>query len=722
MQKLDERVMQAGAPEEEMELRHVAAAVGRRKWAILGFAFAAAVAAGFMAYAIAPVYRATTTVLVEAQAPNVVSITDVYGADTRTQQYFETQFEILKSRPLAEKVVQQLRLTEKPEFAIAPAPWQSWLERQKLVDVEPANPQDEVVSLYTSRLNIVPTPKTQLVNVSFDSTNPALAATIANAHAQAYIESYSAARESMNRNASEWLTTRAEELRARLTESEQRLQAFREKEHLLDVQTGIQSLPAQELNELSTKMIEAQRELSANRNVFEQVQGARFAPLEQKLAIPAVGADPLVKQFRQARAEARLNVAEIAKRYGPEHPKMQAAISARDEAERSLAAQVESVMDSIQNQQQVLEGQARAVSAAFSNTKANVQSVSRKESQYRALLQEVETNRELYTLFYKRISETKEAGDMASTNARVISAAEPPLRPIKPNRPMIVILAFVAALIAGVVVVLLSDLMHATIRNSQDVERKIGLPLLGLVPRVRRRRNRPVGREYAQGSDWKFGEAIRTLRTAISLSNLETGHKLLMVSSSCGDEGKTSIACNLALAFAQIERVLLIDADMRRASVAEEFGLDPEHPGLADLCAGTASTGDCILRLEREKLDILTAGTVPSNPQELLSSRRLQELLNKLRAHYDRIVIDTSPVLPVSDALLLANRADALVYVIKADTTTVEQARSGLQLFRRTPVDVKGVILNQVNIRKIAEYGSAYTYGNYEPTRTATTG
>lgn len=716
MQKLDELVMQQTLHEEEVDLRHFVTVVGRRKWTILGLALLASIIAAAITFLIDPVYRASAILLIESQEQNVVSIPDVYGADTKTQQYYETQFEILKSRPLAEKVVLRLNLLAHPEFILKPMFWEPWLQQLNIKSARSVNPVEAAINRYEKALDVTPTPKTQLVKVSFESHDPTLAAAVANAHARAYIESYLDAKESMTRNASEWMVGRAEELRQKLTESEQRLQAFKEREHLLDVDTGIQALPTHELNDLSTKLIEARRELSENRNIFEQVNMAQDASLEEKLAIPAVNSDPLVKQFRQSRADAERGVAELAKRYGPMHPKMKAALSERDEAQRALANHVESVMESIRNQKNVLEGQTQAIASALNATKADVQSVSRKESQFRALTQEVDTNRELYTLFYKRISETKEGSDVASTNARVIEPAQPPLDPAKPQKLMIIALTFMATLIAGVVTVLLVDAMNATMKTAEDVEDKIGLPLLSMVPRIKRPRKlgKHLGHEYADNSAPKFGEAIRTLRTALALSNLESEHKLIMVTSSCGDEGKTSMACNLALAFAQIERVLLIDADMRRASVAQEFGLAENLAGLAELCAGTVSPADCVVHLEPYRLDIITAGKIPANPQELLSSRHLRDVLNQLKSRYDRIIIDSSPVLPVSDALLLANHVDALVYVIRADSTTVRQVKSGLQLLRRTPVAIKGVLLNQVDLKKIAEYGSAYTYGNYE--------
>ncbi|MDB6063788.1 MAG: putative uncharacterized protein involved in exopolysaccharide biosynthesis [Verrucomicrobiaceae bacterium] len=717
MQKLDERVVQQALRDEEIDLRHFVTAVVRRKWSILGYASLGTLAAAIYCFAAVPIYRASTTILIESQDPNVVSIQDVYGSGTRTQQYFETEFQVLTARPIVEKVAQRLNLPAIQEFVPVPPFWRRWIPKLPGTgSARKATPLDGAVSIYFDRLQVVPVPKTQLVDVTFDSRDPVLAADIANAHARAYIESHLEAKEQMTRTASEWMSGRAEELKQKLTESEQRLQAFKEKEQLLDIETGIQALPARELNDLTTKLLEAKRALSENRNTFTQVNQARGASLDDRLAIPAVNSDPLIKQFRQAYADADLRVAEVAKRYGPQHPKMRSAVAERDAAQRSLSGQVDSVMGSIRNQQDVLEGQAQSLASAVNSTKADVQSVGRKESQYRALMQEVDTNRELYALFYKRISETKESGDLASANARVIEPAEPPLAAVKPKKILIIPLAFIASAIISVMVVLIADLMNVTIGTGEEIEQKIGLPLLGLVPLIKRSRKKGkhLGREYAESGDPKFDEAIRTLRTAISLSNLDAGHKVIMVSSSCADEGKTSIACNLALAFAQLERVLLIDADMRRPSVAGEFSLGNDRAGLGELCAGTAGAVDCIARLENEKLDVMTAGTIHPNPQELLSSRRLQEVLAKLKTHYDRIIIDTSPVLAVSDALLLANRADALVYVIKADSTTIGQVKTGLQLFRRTPVAVKGVILNQVNLKKLEEYGSAYAYGTYE--------
>ena len=714
MQKLDERVMQRAVREEEIDLRRYWNMAYRRKWAIFAFALAAAILAAVVCSLIDPVYRASATVMIEAQQANVVTIQDVYGMEDRGQEYYQTQFEILKSRPLAEKVVKRLDLLQQPEYLPTPPPfWKQWLpQTEKKRSVDPAI---AIVNRYEDILRVTPVPKTQLVAISYDAKDPALAAAVVNAHAQAFIESYMEARETMTRSASQWMSGRVEELKQKLNESEQKLQAYKEREHLVDVdQQGLQSVSSHELNELTTKLVEARRAMTENRNIFEQINSVRFGSLDEKLAVPAINSDPLIKQFRQARATAQLQVAELAKRYGPMHPKMKAAISERDAAELALTSHVDSVMDSIKNQQDVLQGQTRAIASAMDDTKATVQSVGRKESEYRSLLQEVETNRQLFDLFYKRITETKETSDLDTAHARVIEPAEAPTTPAFPKKTLIVMLAFIAALIVGMVSALLLETLDNTLKNADDVDNKLGLPLLGQVPFIKRPRKlgKHIGHEYLDNSDRKFGEAIRTLRTAVTLSNLDTGHKLVMVTSSLGDEGKTTVACNLALAFAQLEKVLLIDADMRRPSIANEFSIPANQPGLSALCARTANFTESIVRKTGENLDVLIAGDVPPNPQELLASQKFRSLLNKLSEHYDRIIIDCPPILPVSDALLLANVASAAVYVVRADKTSAAQVRRGIEQLCRTRVDILGVVLNQTDARKLEaydDYGGAYT-------------
>ena len=688
----------------DVDLRRHANVVWRRKWLIVLVVIAATAAVAALIIPAPFIYRATATLLIESKDANVVSIPDVYGAGTRGQEYYQTQYEILKSRPIAETVIERLKLAEVPELT------------QQTVGA--ADPRMALVETYLNRLRISPSPRSQLVKISFDARNPKLASAVANAHANAFIDAYLEAKESAANSATHWLGARLQELRTRLTAAERNLQDFKEREHIIDVD-GFQAQPARELNEMTSKLVDAKRDLSQTDNAYAQIEQARNLGLDEKLAIPAIRADRIVQQLGQARADAELKVTELSKRYGPLHPKMKAAISERASTEAALLRQVDSVMDAIKNEHDILQAQTRSIAGAVSKAQSDVQLQGRKESEYRALVREVDTNRQLYDLFYKRISETRETGDMDSANARIVEPAVTPLAPVAPRKTLILALTLIVSSLFGLMLAFLLEYLNNTINHPGDVEQKLGVPLLGLVPKIKRAAG-PLSAALQTGKDRDFGEAIRTVRTGVALSSLEKPCKTVLVTSTLPGEGKTALVCNLAAAFAQIERVLLIDADLRRPSIAGELGLDTDSPGMANVCAGTAELSHCIARCGR--FDVLAAGAAAENPQELFSSLRLHSMLEELCGRYDRIIIDSPPTLPVSDVLLLANNVDALLYVVKAEATTTRSIKAGIQRLRGTPALLLGVVLSQVNLKKLAsygDYGGSY-YGDYHSKGTQT--
>lgn len=721
MQELNNRAASQLLREQQIDLRQYGNVLARRKWLIIGLTVLVTASVAAITHLLPSVYRATAVLMIEAQEANIIQIQKVYDVEARGQEYYQTQFEILKSRPLAEAVVHKFMLADNPDFQprklVLPNLLESWLPAFAKSAVIDTNADVSAVDVYLQRLQIQPKAKTQLVSVSFESHDPALAATVANAHVQAFIENHMDAKESMTRTAAQWMSGRLLDLQQKLSIAEKNLQAFKEREQLIDID-GMKTLPAQELTELTTKLVEARRSLSEGRNTYEQVSAARSAELDEKLSIPAVASDELVRRFKQAEAEAGARVAELARRYGPQHPKMKAALSERDAAVEQLSRQVDSVIGAAKNQYDVLRSQEHALAAAMSTTKTSVNVAGRKEAQYRELLREVEANRQLYELFYKRISETAETGDFATANARVVEPATAPNTPVKPRRGLLIGMAFTASLMLGVMLAFLLEAMSNTVRHGNDVTERIRVPLLALIPLLRlpRKNTRGIGHKVLERDEPIFAEAIRSLRTSVNLSGLDKPLKTIMVTSSTSGEGKTSVACNLALAFAQIERVLLIEADMRRPTLAREFQIERGQPGLSALCAGLASAADCIVRRTAENLDVLPAGDIPPSPQDLLASQKFCTLIEKLSERYDRVILDCPPVLPVSDALLLANVADAVIYVVRAESTPISQVHRGIEQLRRTHVDVLGVALNQVDAKKIARYGEysgSYMAENY---------
>jgi len=708
------------AREDDFDFRHYLDVIDRKKWAILGLAGVVSLITLLVTLAITPVYQASSTLLIESKSTNLVSIEEVYGFDTGAKQYYETQFEILRSRPLAERVIRRLALTENPLFvpeageeagASGASRWLPFLgPASTQADTDPVT---EVTAPYLKQLTVDPVPDTQLVHVRFESTDPVLAVEVANAHAEAYIDSMLDARMEVTERAESWMRRRLDELRDNLQLSEQRLQAFREQEQLVDVD-GLQSLPAKEIDELSSRLIEVRRQVSQSKNAYMQVQQLRDASvsLSELTSLPGVLNDSLVQTFRHATAEAEIEVAELAKRYGPGHPKMIAAQSELAAANESLSRHIGSVADGIRTRYEEAQQEEAAISEALEQAKSRYHVVGRKGSELRALQQEVESNRQLYDMFYNRVKETSQTNDMQPVNARIISTAILPVEPVKPNKRLFVALAFLLSIALGVVAAFALDALDNTVKSAEDVEEKLEQPLLGMLPLVAI----PEGEQrlplFIEGDHNGYAEAVRTVRTGIALSSMDEPYSTIMVTSSVANEGKTTTAINLALAFSTMERVLLVDADMRRPSVARELDLPRARAGLAELIAGRARLEDAVVAIKGQNVDVIGAGVVPPNPLELLSSRRLRELLEDLGKNYDRVIIDCPPVLPVSDARVIATLVDSVVYVVKADATSAHKVQIGLGHLSQTRAPVTGVVLNRLDIRKAEKYGD-YGYGGY---------
>ncbi|MCQ4346589.1 polysaccharide biosynthesis tyrosine autokinase [Pseudomonas stutzeri] len=703
--------------------------IWRRKWSILGLTLIVMMAVALGTYAMTPIYRATATLLIEQKKANVVSIEQVYGAEGTGNEYLETQFQLLKSRVLAERVVNALELTSHPEFD----PRQ---RGEPLVDLrgllasfdlarampvalpedlldEPAGSSeaeilDAVTRAFMGRINVEPVGKSQLVKVQVDMADPELAARAANALANGFIEAQLEASMDMSMQATTWMNNRLVELRSRLKDAEARLQAFREKENLVDV-GGVASVSAAELSATSDRMIDARRQRAEAQSQYRQVQSMRSGGWERLATIPAVLGHPLIQQFKAEEAKARAKVEELSKRYGSRHPALEAARTELAAASASLRGQVEQIVAGIERNYQLAVANENSLRASVESNKAQIQKISRKEFEVRELMREVEASRTLYETFMTRLKETTATADLESANARVVDPAVVPNAPIRPKKDLIVTLSGFLALVSGAGVSLLLQVLNNTFKSTEEVESKLNLPVLGILPLVKNRQRNQIARLFGSNEDHSFSESIRTIRTALVLSGMNEPHRILVVTSSLPGEGKSTVAANLAYAFGQMERVLLVDADLRRPTLAKNFKFPVGAPGLANLIAGTARFEDCVRNVDG--IDMLCAGAVPPNPLELLSSERFAKLIAQLKPRYDRVIVDSPPVQAVSDATMLAIHADAQIYVIRSEVTPVPLARKGIGQLLQSNSPVTGVVLNQVDVKKAQKQG--YHYGGY---------
>ncbi|RCX32276.1 exopolysaccharide transport family protein [Thioalbus denitrificans] len=691
------------------------------KWGILGLAFVVGLVTALVAFSLEPVYQAKTSLLIEPKAAKFLSIEDLYGPEGvgRAGEYYQTQKEIIQSRTLAEDVVNRLQLWTHPEFdptREAPsrarlnlklADWLPWLAKDEEPPTEEAV-RKATVDAFMSRLGVEPVRNSQIIDVTFEANDPKLSAEVANTVANAYIEAGLEARLSMVQKATSWLTDRLDGLRTKVEESEKALQAYREQQGLVDM-AGDSDLASAQLQSISERLVSARAKVGELESMYAQARNLQSQGATSLSSLQS----PLVVQMKTAEAEAERKIAELSQRYGPKHPKMIAAQSDLQAARQKLRGELGNVVAGVNKELAAARATAAQLQREYDQLKGQVQDVNRKGFRLQALEREVAANRQLYDTFLTRFKETNVAGDMDSTNARVVDPAVVPTVPVKPRKALMVSIAIVLALFAGIGLAFLLEHLDNTLKSGEELEDRLGLPMLGSLPLLRLKKGEQLKPErvFADDSKSTFAEAIRTIRTGVVLSGLDNPHKIVVVTSTIPGEGKTTVSMNLALALGQLEKVLLIDADMRRASIAQQLGFAKDTPGLSNLVAGTAKASECIHPVEGTSVHVLPAGIIPPNPLELLSSHRFRELLDKLSEAYDRIVIDTAPTQAVSDALVLSTQASAVVYVVKADSTPYPLAQTGVKRLRHVNAPLVGAVLNQVDIKKAGRYGKYGRYG-----------
>lgn len=714
---------------DEIDLLALWTTIWRRKWSIITLVLVVMMLTTLIVFSITPIYRAAVTLLIEQRSARVVSIEQVYGLDGTGNEYLQTQFELLKSRSLVERVVRQLNLDTHIEFdprqreqqwydirghlagfnleKLIPGQTPSDLEGPR--ELTEAEIMDLVVRTLQDRIEVNQIGRSQLVTISVDMADPFTAASVANALGNGFIESQLEATMEMSLSATNWMSLRLNELRDRLQESENRLQEFREAEGLVDL-GGIATITAGELSATSDRMIDARRQRAEAESAYRQVQQMRSGGWERLASIPAVLSHPLIQTFKADEARARAKVEELSTRYGARHPTMEAARNELNAARASLRTQVEQIVAGIERDFQLATASEQSLRRSFEENKEQIQDISRKEFRLRELQREVDANRALYDTFMNRLKETSATADIDSANARVVDPAIVPSNPVKPRKGLIVILSGLLAGMVGVGLTLLLNALNNTFKSTEDVENKLNLPVLGILPMLKGKNREQMARLFSSNEDKSFTESVRTIRTGVVLSGLDNPHKILVVTSSIPGEGKSTVSENLAFALGQMEKVLLIDADMRRPSIAKNFGFPTGTPGLANLVAETAKLEDVIHQVEGG-IDVMTAGIVPPNPLELLSTKRFEKVLTYLDSKYDRIIIDSPPVQAVSDALVLSTYANAVIYVIKSDSTATPLAVKGVGQLLQNNAPVTGVVINQVDIKKAQKHG--YSYGGY---------
>ena len=720
-----------------LDLLQIWRSIAKRKFQIIALAVVAAVLAYVIVARITPIFESRATVMFETRKANVVSIDQAFTGISPDQQHFQTHTEILRSRDLALKTIQRLRLWEHPDYdprieredlvrdTLARWGIADFLKRPTAAPVEwnDATLAAAVYGAFAGALKVEPLGRnTQIVTISFVSPDRALAARVVNTHAETYIADDLNARFEMGNSARIWLRERLSELKEQLTASEQALQQFRESKGLIDISGSAQTGVSQQTSDIRTRLIDAQVRRAEVGIAYQQIRAA--GPGADLSALPAIQRNAAVASARGAFLEAERKVSELAERYGPEHPRMQQAQAERASARTALQSQVNLVVATITREFEQAAAQEQALQRSLNASEEAVRRVNRHEFDLGVLQREVDSNRQLYDMFLSRGKETDIASDLQNPVARIIDRAVNGSQ-IAPQVTRSVAIVLAIALLLGCAAAVLLDQLDKTIKTTEDAERKLRQPLLTSLPVLERKniRRRTACRMLLDQPDSVFSEAIRTARSGILLSALDARQRTILVTSSLPGEGKTVFAMGVAEALAQQgSRTLLLECDMRRPSLARALDLDPGLAGLSSLVAGTASIEECVRRLPDSELDIIVTGAVPPNPQELLASRRFSALLEALKERYEVIIIDSAPIELVADAAVLAPLCTGVAYVVKSAETPAPLAARGLTHLRRAGGQVLGLVLSHLDHRHAHRYygeysgygvGGYHKYGDY---------
>ncbi|PKG37345.1 GumC family protein [Psychromonas sp. Urea-02u-13] len=723
-------VNQSSNPQEQIiDLKVYWTIVMKSKWKIVGFAFFTTLLVAIFVAGLTPIYRSTASLLIKANTENTVSIDTVYSLDTSRKEYFLTQFEILKSRAVAEQVIDKLDLAYHKEFmsdgkvgllSQLKSTIKSFLpiedvrtHEEDVFDARRAKVQ--LIGAFQKRLIISPIRKTQLVNISFEATDPRLAALVANTVAEIYITQEMSGQLNSTKKAADWLRNRLDELRFNLEASITDLQAYRIKENLIDIKSkGVRSIASDELESLTESYLKAKKARFEAETIYLFVSKVEGNDIDSLMSLPEISNHPLIKEIKRVEIEAQKNLSEMSFRYGKKHPKLIAARAQLTGVKQQLTLQANKLVKGIAKGLKAAKDNERRFAQELRKEKQKFQTVTNKEQGYLKLKREVDANRNLYETFLTRYKEMAITTDLEVQQARIIDAAEIPLIPAKPNKKLLVILAFVASFGFAVVLTFVLDALNDSFRTAQEVESKLGMRLLGLLPLIKLKRKQQLPMHaYFDSKNKGFAEAIRTLRTGFVLSHLDNDHKVVVVTSSIPGEGKTTTSLNIAFAMAQMEKTLLIEADMRRPSFTRILNLPPYQAGLSNLISGTEKLDDLIIRDDKSGLDVLPAGFIPPNPLELLSNSKFDALMLVLKDKYDRIIIDSPPTQAVSDALVLAKQADSVIYVVRSESTKQAVVKKGLSRLLEIDAKIDGIVLNRVNIKKGGKEGYQGYYDYY---------
>ena len=684
---------------EGLALAEMLRIVNRYRWQVVAMAVLFAILGTVAAFSATPIYRAVTTVLIESQTERVAPVEDVYDPGFTSYEYYGTQLELLRSRELIGRVVDKLGLA---------APQQPAGSAQAKQAPDPSL-RDGAIGRVQGQLRVEIVPRTQLARILVESASPTEAATLANAVGEAYVESGLDSRFAATERATRWLTQRLADLRVKLEVSERALQAYREKHQLVNV-GGSRGLYEQDIIDNAKKLRDAQATKTQLGSTYWKIQQAGGD--EKKLQeISALLLDEPVQRASDNLSQAEQSVKQLEERYGAKHPQMTAAQARLDGARRAYAEALRLAANGVKAQYEIAAETERALTTVVESGRSQIRKLDERDSELTALERDVQTGRELYDVFLKRLKETDTATRYDHFNARIVDPAVIPGAPFKPNRQRVIATWTFMGVLLALGLIALRYMLSETVRSIEQLEHDTQLPVISLLPKS----SDVAGRESVpklclEQPRAAFSEGVRSIRASLYLSDVDKRMRRILFTSALPGEGKTSVAAGFAVTLGQMEKVVLVEADLRAPVLKKVFDIGPTAPGLVEVLTHQVPLAQAIYHHKPSGIDVLPVAAMPANPSEVVSSAALLKLIDDLSAKYDRVVFDSPPCHAGSDSIVLANRMDAVVFVIHAGRTSLRAILTAVKQLRSAQAPLLGHVMNYVDSRNTYGYGMEY-YG-----------
>ena len=658
-----------------------------------------------------PVFTGTAMLRIDKEEPRVLKFEQAArdeGESAQTQ--LQTYHRLLQSRALANRVVGLLGLERSPEFAAV------------------GHRPGQLTDAFLERLQVEPVRNTRLVKVSFQSRNPELAAKVANTLADGVIAQQLDEKKAAGRYATEFLAEQVNEARRTLQTNEVQLSQFLAEQNILFVggdrngeRVGErQALVTQELGTLSDSLLKAKAERVAKESMLAQAMRPNAE------ALPAVLQNPLVGHLKEEATKLEARYRELGQTFKPEYPRMQRLAENIAEVRQQLRAEVQRFVESVRREYLAALQNETEIQKLLDEQRAQARKLDGQMARYNLLRREVDTSRDLYAALSTRLKETQVSASLLLSNISVVDRADVPVKRSGPRTGLNLAIGCLVGLVGGVILAFVFEYLDTSIRDPREIETVLRVPTLGLVPArsslPAHFAGGPLGPAGAQGAfalvshhatSSILAEAFRNLRTSVVYATPDRPPKTMLVTSLQQQDGKTSVSTNCAITLAQLGMgdVLLVDADMRHPDLHGIFGV-AQTPGLSDLLVGGVEVTAVIRPTRVPGLFVIPAGPIPTNPTELLFSPRFTQALATLGERFAHIVIDTPPMLGVSDTLVLAPRVEGVILVVRHGHTGRDAAQRAVQMLGSVRAQVLGVVLNHADARTTT---AGYQYYHHEP-------